>query len=103
MSAGSFFSSVDGRQGPRIADAKKGAPMSAFRYQQSDHGSTHAARQLPYFCDNTHFTSVRASASLTWALAGIGIAPHTPEPPFNTFWVSLSSASFDRHIFLPHP
>ncbi|MEZ5657265.1 MAG: hypothetical protein R3E83_01670 [Burkholderiaceae bacterium] len=31
-------------------------------------------------CDMIQFTSVAASASLTWGLAGIGIWPQTPEP-----------------------
>jgi hypothetical protein len=47
-----------------------------------------------YFSDRTHFTKVRASASETCVLAGIGTAPHTPLPPFNTFCVNLFSASF---------
>src|SRR5450830_179333 len=47
-----------------------------------------------YFCASTHLTRVWASASLTCGLAGIGIAPQVPEPPFMTFATSLLSASF---------
>src|SRR5450830_592792 len=49
---------------------------------------------LSYFCDNTHLTSVCASASVTCGLAGIGTAPQEPLPPFKTLATSLSSASF---------
>ena len=38
--------------------------------------------------------SFLASASLTWALAGMGTGPHTPEPPLMILAASLSTASF---------
>lgn len=41
---------------------------------------------------NTHSTTDRASASLMRGCAGIGIAPHTPEPPSFTFFDSLATA-----------
>ena len=51
-------------------------------------------RVKTYLVLKTHLTRVRASASLTCGLAGIGTGPQTPAPPLSTFCTSLSSALF---------
>ncbi len=41
---------------------------------------------------STHLTTAFTSASLMPGWAGIGITPHTPEPPSRTFFSSLAAA-----------
>ena len=69
---------------PRIAGRKKKrAWLTPARF---------IAMLLNYLVANTHFTRLRASASLTCGLAGIGTGPQAPEPPFMTLATNLSSA-----------
>ena len=47
-----------------------------------------------YLVARIHVASFLASAGLTWALAGIGTGPQTPEPPLMILAASMSAASF---------
>src|SRR4030067_290340 len=53
-----------------------------------------------YFSPRTKSTSAALSASLSFGLAGIGIAPHTPPPPLIIFGTSLAFAPASPLYFL---
>jgi len=53
-----------------------------------------------HFRPNTQVASFFASASLTCGLAGMGIAPHTPAPPFWILVASMSAALASPAYFL---
>ena len=45
-----------------------------------------------YLTLRTQMANFLASASLTWGLAGMGTAPHTPEPPLTILAANGSTA-----------
>src|SRR6218665_3498303 len=54
----------------------------------------HRTPVADHFCIKTQAASFLASASLTFALAGIGTGPQTPELPWVILMARLSTASF---------
>lgn len=64
-----------------------------LRPRQRHQGFAKAPAQFDGAPASTHLTTDLMSASLMPGWAGIGITPHTPEPPSRIFFASLSAAA----------